>query len=101
PVDLAAIGNVEAFTTISVRSQVTGQLQLVSFREGDFVKKGQVLFTLDKRPFEAALQQAEANLVRDQALLNQAEAQLARDGANAEYSQLAAERQASLAKSGI
>jgi multidrug efflux system membrane fusion protein len=101
PVDLAAIGNVEAFTTISVRSQVTGQLQLVSFREGDFVKKGQVLFTLDKRPFEAALQQAEANMVRDRALLNQAEAQLARDGANAEYSQLTAERQASLNKSGI
>jgi membrane fusion protein, multidrug efflux system len=101
PVDLAAIGNVEAFTTISVRSQVTGLLQMVSFREGDFVKKGQVLFTLDKRPFEAALQQADANLVRDQALLSQAEAQLARDGANAEYSQLTAERQASLAKNGI
>ncbi len=101
PVDLAAIGNVEAFTTISVRSQVTGQLQNVSFREGDFVKKGQVLFTIDRRPFEAALQQAEANLTRDQALLNQAEAQLARDGAQAEYSQLTAERQASLQKQGI
>jgi multidrug efflux system membrane fusion protein len=102
PVDLAAIGNVEAYTTISVRSQVTGQLQdSSSFREGDFVRKGQVLFLIDRRPFEAALQQAEANLVRDQALLNQAEAQLLRDGANAEYSQLSAERQASLNKSGI
>ena len=75
PVDLAAIGNVEAYTTISVRSQVTGQLQEVKFNEGDFVKKGQVLFTIDRRPFEAALQQAQANLSRDQALLNQAEAQ--------------------------
>jgi len=101
PVDLAAIGNVEAYTTISVRSQVTGQLQEITFQEGDFVKKGQVLFTIDKRPFEAALQQAQANLVRDQALLNQAEAQLARDGANAEYQQLASERQAKLAKDGI
>jgi len=101
PVDIAAIGNVEAFTTISVRSQVTGQLQEVLFREGDFVKKGQPLFKIDRRPFEAALQQAEANMVRDRALLNQAEAQLARDGANAEYSQLSAERQARLAKDGI
>ena len=101
PVDLAAIGNVEAYTTISVRSQVTGQLQSVNFQEGAFVKKGQVLFTLDRRPFEAALQQAEANMTRDQALLNQAEAQLARDGAQAEYQQLSAERQANLQKNGI
>ncbi len=101
PVDLAAIGNVEAYTTISVRSQVTGVLQEAAFREGDFVKKGQVLFTIDRRPFEAALQQAEANLVRDQTLIAQAEAQLARDGAQAEYAQLTAERQASLATRGI
>jgi len=101
PVDLAAIGNVEAYTTISVRSQVTGQLQEAAFREGDFVKKGQILFRIDRRPFEAVLQQADANMARDRALLNQAEAQLARDGANAEYSQLVAERQASLNKSGI
>jgi membrane fusion protein, multidrug efflux system len=101
PVDLAAIGNVEAYTTISVRSQVTGQLQNVSFHEGDFVKKGQLLFTIDRRPFEAALQQAQANLVRDKALLSQAEAQLARDGAQAEYSQLSSERQAKLTKDGI
>ena len=101
PVDLAAIGNVEAYTTISVRSQVTGQLESANFREGDFVKKDQLLFTIDKRPFEAALQQAQANLTRDQALLNQAKAQLVRDGANAEYSQLSAERQAALAGRGI
>jgi multidrug efflux system membrane fusion protein len=101
PVDLAAIGNVEAYTTISVRSQVTGQLEGSHFREGDFVKKDQLLFTIDKRPFESALQQAQANLARDQALLNQAEAQLVRDGAQAEYSQLTSERQAALAGRGI
>ena len=101
PVDLAAIGNVEAYTTISVRSQVTGQLESSHFREGDFVKNGQLLFTIDKRPFESALQQAQANLTRDEALLNQAEAQLARDGAQAEYSQLTAERQSALAGRGI
>jgi len=101
PIDLAAIGNVEAYTTISVRSQVTGQLQDIAFREGDFVKKNEQLFILDRRPFEAALAQAEANLTRDKALLAQAEAQLARDASNAEYQQLSAERQASLQTRGI
>jgi len=101
PVDLAAIGNVEAYATISVRSQVTGQLQDIPFREGDFVKKGELLFTLDRRPFQAALQQAEANLTRDKALLAQSEAQLARDASNAEYQQISAERQATLTERGI
>jgi multidrug efflux system membrane fusion protein len=101
PIDIAAIGNVEAYTTISVRSQVTGQVQDVSFREGDVVKTGEQLFTLDRRPFEAALAMAEANLTRDKALLAQAEAQLTRDASNAEYQQLSAERQASLMARGI
>jgi membrane fusion protein, multidrug efflux system len=101
PIDLAAIGNVEAYTMISVRSQVTGQLREAGFHEGDSVKKGDLLFSIDRRPFEAALQQAEANLARDQALLSQAEAQLNRDAANAEYQQLTAERQAQLVSRGI
>jgi multidrug efflux system membrane fusion protein len=101
PVDIAAIGNVEAYTSISVRSQVTGQLNEVGFREGDFVKKGDKLFTIDPRAYQAQLEQAEANLKRDEALLNQAEAQLARDAANAEFSQLTAERQQQLSKQGI
>ena len=101
PVDLAAIGNVEAYATISVRSQVTGQLTELSFHEGDLVKQGQLLFSLDRRPFEAALASAEANLVRDRALLAQAEAQLARDASNAEYQQLSAERQLQLSQRGI
>jgi len=101
PVDIAAIGNVEAFTSISVRSQVTGQLEQAFINEGDFVKKGQTLFQIDRRPFEAALQQADANVATRKALLAQAEAQLARDAANAEYQQLSAERQASLQARGI
>src|SRR5690349_13845173 len=67
PVDIAAIGNVEASTTITIQSQVTGTLIDVLFHEGDVEKKGQHLFTIDPRPFEAALQQAQANLTRDQA----------------------------------
>jgi len=87
PVDIAAIGNVEAFTSISVRSQVTGQLERALINEGDFVKKGQILFELDRRPFQAALQQAEANVATRKALEAQAEAQLNRDAATAEYQQ--------------
>src|SRR3954469_15990438 len=101
PVDLAAIGNVEAYASISLRSQVTGTVQELSFHEGDLVKQGQLLFTLDRRPFEAAFAQADANLARDRALLAQAEAQLARDASNAEYQQLTAERQQQLNQRGI
>jgi len=101
PIDIAAIGNVEAFVTTSVRSQVTGLLTEVAFHEGDLVRQGQLLFNLDRRPFEAALAQAEANLTRDKALLAQAEAQLGRDASNAEYQQLSAERQAQLTARGI
>jgi multidrug efflux system membrane fusion protein len=101
PVDIAAVGNVEAYVSISVRSQVTGQLQQAFFHEGDVVKKGDKLFAIDPRPLESALEQAQANLVRDQALLNQAEAQLDRDAANAEYQQVASERQAKLVAGGL
>ena len=101
PVDIDAIGNVEAYSTISVRAQVTGQLTEVLFHEGDSVKKGDHLFTIDARPYQALLEQAQANLTRDYALLNQSEANLARDAANAEYSQLTAERSAQLSQRGI
>lgn len=101
PVEVAAIGNVEAYAAISIRSQVTGQLQEISFHEGDNVRAGQQLFVLDRRPFEAALVQAQANLTRDRALMAQAEAQLNRDAASAEYQQLTAERQAQLVARGI
>jgi len=101
PVDIAAVGNVEAYISISVRSQITGQLQDAFFHEGDVVKKGDKLFTIDPRPLQSALEQAQANLLRDQALLNQALAQLDRDAANAEYQQTTAARQASLATSGL
>jgi len=101
PVDIAAIGNVEASTTITIQSQVTGTLTEVLFNEGDFVKKGQHLFTIDPRPFQAAVAQAEANLTRDKALYAQAEAQLNRDAAQAEYAQVTSERNAALVEKGI
>jgi membrane fusion protein, multidrug efflux system len=67
PLQIRAVGNVEAYTTVSVKSQVTGVLMHAHFKEGQDVKKGQLLFTIDPRPFEAALKQAEANLARDTA----------------------------------
>jgi multidrug efflux system membrane fusion protein len=67
PVELQAIGNVEAISTVSIKAQISGQLMRVNFKEGDFVKKGQLLFTIDRAPFEAALRQAEGTLARDEA----------------------------------
>src|SRR6266481_6877896 len=53
PLQVHAIGAVEAFSTVSVKTQITGELTGVFFKEGDDVKKGQLIFTLDKRPLEA------------------------------------------------
>ena len=78
PVELHAIGNVEAYSTVSVKTQVAGEVEKAYFKEGDDVKQGDLLFTLDRRPFEATLQQLEANLARDQAQLKNAEAQAER-----------------------
>jgi multidrug efflux system membrane fusion protein len=65
PIEIRVIGSVEAYSVVSVHAQITGQLQQVNFKEGDDVQKDQVLFALDRRPLEAALLQAEANLQRD------------------------------------
>jgi len=78
PVQLRAVGNVEAFNTVSVKSQVTGVLQKAHFKEGQDVKLGQLLFTIDPRPLEAALKQAEAALARDTAQYKNKREQLKR-----------------------
>jgi multidrug efflux system membrane fusion protein len=77
PLEVSAIGNVQALTTVGVKSQVAGQVVQVHFTEGRDVKQGDLLFTIDPRPFEAALRQAEATVGRDLAQLRQAEAALA------------------------
>ena len=78
PVQLHAVGNVEPYTTVSIKSQVTGVLMQAHFKEGQDVKKGQQLFTIDPRPFEAALRQAEANMQRDNAQLKNLREQVRR-----------------------
>lgn len=67
PIDLAAIGSGEPYSTVSIKAQVNASLEKVHFTQGDFVKKGELLFTLDARPFQAAVDQAEASLARDKA----------------------------------
>jgi multidrug efflux system membrane fusion protein len=101
PVEIQVIGNVEAYSTITVKAQVGGLLTDVFFHEGDFVKKGEKLFTIDKRPLEAAYNQALANIARDQASLGQAQANLARDEAQAKYQDTQAKRYAELTQSGV
>jgi membrane fusion protein, multidrug efflux system len=81
PVRLTAVGNVKPITTVSVRAQVGGVLQKVHFNEGEFVQKGETLFTIDPQPFETALRLARATLQRDRAQLDQARANIDRDEA--------------------
>jgi multidrug efflux system membrane fusion protein len=75
PVRLQAIGNVEAYTSVAVKSRVDGQIVEVHFREGQEVKKGEVLLRIDARPFEAAFRQSEAQALRDVASRDQANSQ--------------------------
>jgi membrane fusion protein, multidrug efflux system len=71
--ELHEIGTVEAYSTVNVKAQITGQVISVHFREGQDVKKGDLLFTIDPRPFKAELDRARANLASDEAKLKQAE----------------------------
>ncbi len=101
PIEVQVIGNVEALSTIAVKAQVGGELTLVSFHEGDFVKKGELLFTIDQRPMEAVVKQAEASIARDNAGLNLAQANLARDEANEQYARAQAARYLKLFQEGV
>jgi membrane fusion protein, multidrug efflux system len=78
PLAISVIGTVEAYSNVAVHGQITGELTSVDFQEGDDVRKGEIIFTLDFRPLEAALQQAEANLARDAAQAANARASSAR-----------------------
>ena len=78
PIEIQVIGSAEPYSTVAIRSQITGLLNAVNFREGDIVRKDQVLFELDKRPLVAALEQAQANLQRDMAQAANAEVQATR-----------------------
>lgn len=78
PIVLNAIGTVEAFATVAIKSQITGTLKNIHFKEGGNVKKGDLLFTIDERPFAAMFNQAQGSLARDRAELANADKELQR-----------------------
>ena len=101
PVQLRAVGTVEPSASVQVKSQIAGQLMSVHFTEGAEVKQGDLLFEIDRRPYQEALRQAEATLARDTAQMHQSEANVARDRAQAVSTDADATRNAQLAKEGI
>jgi multidrug efflux system membrane fusion protein len=101
PVYLDAVGRTAAREVVSIQPQISGRITEIHFTDGADVKKGDLLFTIDPRPFEASLQQAKANLARSTALKNQAEANLARDIAQARFGDAQARRYASLMEQAV
>jgi multidrug efflux system membrane fusion protein len=81
PIEIKSIGNVLAYSVVNVVPQVSGQLRQVYFRQGQYVKKGDLLFEIDPSLYQAALAQAQGNVDKDAANVQQAEAALARDQA--------------------
>jgi len=92
PVDIQVVGNVEAYSVVSIRAQTGGMLNEVHFAEGDYVKKGDLLFVIDPKPLQGQMNSARANLAKSTAQLKQAQAQLAKDTASANYARDQAER---------
>src|SRR5215813_2481447 len=101
PVEVTSVGNVEPISTVAIKAQISGELLEVHFKEGDFVRKGQLLFTIDSRPQRGQVGTMEANIEKDQAQLKQAEANLARDMAQLEYAQAQSKRYATLLQRGL
>jgi multidrug efflux system membrane fusion protein len=101
PVEITSVGNVEPISTVAIKAQVSGELLEVHFKEGDFVHKGQLLFTIDSRPYQGQVGTVQANIVKDEAQLKQAEANLARDTAQLEYAQAESKRYANLFERGL
>src|ERR1700681_3615128 len=101
PLQIKAIGNVEALSTIAVRSQVEGTLTRVGFVPGQEVKKGDLLFTIDSRPLQAQLSEAEANLLKAMAAVRQGNDIVAKDQATANNSRTILNRDARLIEAGV
>jgi multidrug efflux system membrane fusion protein len=101
PIELSVVGNVEAYSVVSVRAQTGGMLSKVNFKDGDYVKQGDLLFSIDRKPLEGQMQSAMAALSQGRAQELQAEANLRRDTANAAYARQQAERYALGVKQGL
>ncbi len=101
PLEVAAIGNVEAISTVDVKARVTAPVLRVSFAEGQDVRQGQLLFELDPEPFKRQIAEMEANVAKDIANERQADANIVRDQATYENLVSIANRNATLLKEGI
>ena len=101
PVEVTSVGNVEPISTVSIKAQISGELLQVHFKEGDFVRKGQLLFTIDSRIPTGQVGTMQANIEKDEAQLKQVEANLARDTAQLEYARSESERYVTLLKRGL
>src|SRR3989440_2092094 len=101
PTYLDAIGKTVAREVVSIQPQVSGRITKINFTDGANVKKGDLLFTIDTRPFEANLRQAQANVAKDLALKKQAEANLAKDVAQSKYGEVQAKRYRTLVEQGV
>src|SRR5256714_10511116 len=101
PTYLDAIGKTVAREVVSIQPQVSGRITKINFSDGANVRKGDLLFTIDTRPFEANLRQAEANVSKDLALKKQAEANLAKDVAQAKWGEVQVKRYGELVRGGV
>jgi multidrug efflux system membrane fusion protein len=101
PLTVSAVGNVEAISSVDVKSRVAGQILHVLFQEGQNVEKEQLLFEIDPEPLERQIAQIQADLVKDAALEQQARANVAKDEATLKQTQAAANRGLELSKEGI
>lgn len=101
PVEVRAVGTVEPFRTVQVKSQVAGELVGIRFTEGGLIQQGDLLFQIDARPYREALRQAEAAVAKDEAQLLQAQANLGRDDAQLKTAETDAKRYEELFKEGI
>lgn len=96
-----ALGKIVAREVVAIQPQVSGRITKIHFTDGANVRKGQLLFTIDPRPFEANLKQAQANLARDAAAKKQAEANLAREIAREKWGLAQVERYRTLVEQGV
>src|SRR5437899_10764162 len=96
-----AIGKTVAREVVSIQPQVSGRILKIHFTDGANVKKGDLLFTIDTRPFEANLRQAQANVAKDLALKKQAEANLAKDIAQAKWGEVQVKRYGEVVSKGV
>ena len=101
PLDITAIGNVEALSSVDVKARVAGMITKVNFQEGQDVRAGEILFELDQEPFLEAIHENEANLARDKALAAQYRATVLKDEAQLKSSKAQADRALALQKDGI